>query len=90
MLRLFFGNQLTETFSQLVEYLTNINKFRILDEGRIFANSLHHASNKTFLWKLIWIQYMARYVNKKMAATYYDHDHEATSTVFQLEKTLPI
>ena len=59
--RLFYSDHLSQTLSQVVETLSDFRQFRILNQGLIFANSVHHSFNRKPLWILFWAHNIARF-----------------------------
>ena len=59
--RLFYNHPLTRTLCRLVDVLSDVQKFRVADDGRLFANALHHSAKTSFLQNLLYSHYIARW-----------------------------
>ena len=58
--RLFYADHLLQSLVHLISVLSDVREFDKTNHGLIFANTLHHSVNRSFLWTLFWLKNFSR------------------------------
>ena len=58
--RLFYADHLLQSLVHLISVLSDVREFDKTNHGLIFANTLHHSVNRSFLWTLFWLKNFGR------------------------------
>ena len=64
-----------QSLVHLITTLSDVREFNKTNHGLIFANTLHHAQNRGFLWTLFWMKNLVRVVLVIVALSVTAHFH---------------
>ena len=73
--RVFYSDHLMQSLVHLITTLSDVREFNKTNHGLIFANTLHHAQNRGFLWTLFWMKNLVRVVLVIVALSVTAHFH---------------
>ena len=76
--RVFYSDHLIQTLVHLMSTLSDVREFQRLNHGLIFANTLHHAFNRSSLWNLFWANSLSRMALTILALALTSHFHLST------------
>ena len=64
-----------QSLVHLISTLSDVREFNKTNHGLIFANTLHHAQNRAFLWTLFWMKNLVRLILVIVALSVTAHFH---------------
>lgn len=73
--KVFYSDHLMQSLVHLISTLSDVREFRKMNHGLIFANTLHHAQNRRFLWTLFWMKNLVRLIMVIIALSVTAHFH---------------
>lgn len=59
--KVFYSSHLMQSLVHLISILSDVREFNKTNHGLIFANTLHHANNRSSLWTLFWMKNLMRF-----------------------------
>lgn len=73
--KVFYSNHLMQSLVHLISILSDVREFNKTNHGLIFANTLHHANNRSSLWTLFWMKNLIRAILSIAALSMAAHFH---------------
>lgn len=73
--KVFYSDHLMQSLVHLTSTLSDIREFNKTQHGLIFANTLHHAYNRSSLWTLFWMKNFFRTILIIVALSITAHFH---------------
>ena len=73
--KVFYSDYLMQSLVHLITILSDVREFNKTRHGLIFANTLHHAYHRSFLWTLFWMRNLVRLVLVIIALSVTSHFH---------------
>lgn len=73
--KVFYSDHLMQSLVHLISTLSDVREFRKMNHGLIFANTLHHAQNRRFLWTIFWMKNLVRLLMVIIALSVTAHFH---------------